>query len=52
MPCNPDFPNLLLVIQTFVFSKLSVTQTNKFFLQEVSKSQDFTYTLLLLHILV
>ena len=31
MPCNPDFPNLLLVIQTFVFSKLSVTQTNKFF---------------------
>ena len=37
MPCNPDFPNLLLEIQTFVFSKLSVTQTNKFFSKRFPK---------------
>lgn len=37
MPCNPDFPNLLLEIQTFVFSKLSLTQTNKFFSKRFPK---------------
>lgn len=49
MPCNPDFPNLLLVIETFVFSKLSVTLPINISPRGFQKSGFYLYLAAIVH---